>query len=235
MSRIENLYKIYRIHRRAKQIKKIRAQIPPYLRDNNFENELNFKLWVTEGTRFQASTRCAKLDRLSTTTIGWLSAYLVIISMLNVYHVSFFMQLPENYFGFTVTALSIMTLVFSQFEYARGYSIKAQNYHNCGLEIGELYNQLRILKTFTLTEREKEYKLKEISAKYEALLKKYENHLPVDFEIFKSKKCKYFEMNTLQCWWIKVKEFILVYFKYYLFKYGPLGGFIYLQCYLFQE
>ena len=223
-----NLYQIYRVYRRAKKIRKIREQIPPYVRENNFENELNFKLWVTEGTRFQASTRCSRLDRLSATTIGWLSAYLVIISMLNVFHVSFMVQLPDNYWGFIVTALSIMTLVFSQFEYARGYSIKARDYHNCGMEIGELYNQLRILKTFPVTDREKEGKLKEI-------LKKYENHLPVDYEIFKSTKCKYFEINVFQCWWIKMYIFMVVYFKYYFFKYGPLLCFIVLQCYLSGE
>ena len=56
------LKKCYTKIRRAKNISRRAKRIPEYLKDNNFEVELNYKLWITKGTRFKASERCEELD-----------------------------------------------------------------------------------------------------------------------------------------------------------------------------
>ena len=53
-----SLKKIYNKRRRVRNIYKRKKCIPEYLKDNNFEVELNYKLWVTKGARFKASERC---------------------------------------------------------------------------------------------------------------------------------------------------------------------------------
>ena len=68
--------------KRARIISKNKKKIPPYLKDNDFLIELNYKLWVTKGARFKASERCEELDRRSARLVGWLSAYMIMFSVL---------------------------------------------------------------------------------------------------------------------------------------------------------
>ena len=139
------LKRYYNKRRRAKNIQKNAKRIPEYLKDNNFEVELNYKLWITKGARFKASERCEELDARYNRIVGWVSSYLIIFSVLTLCKIPFF-TLPDNYSTFISISLSILILVFSQFAYAKNYSVHARNYHECGLEISKLYNKLRILK-----------------------------------------------------------------------------------------
>ena len=138
------LKKCYTKIRRAKNIYRRAKHIPEYLKDNNFEVELNYKLWITKGTRFKASERCEELDARYNRVVGWVSSYLIIFSVLTLCEIPFF-TLPENCGTFISISLSILILVFSQFAYAKNYSVRARNYHECALEISKLYNELRSL------------------------------------------------------------------------------------------
>jgi len=69
---------------RAKRIRKIKNKKPPYLQ-KDFGVELNYKMWSTKGARFSASHRNRILNSLSSKTIGYLSAYLIIINLVSVY------------------------------------------------------------------------------------------------------------------------------------------------------
>ncbi len=39
---------------------------------------MNYKLWITKGTRFKASERCEELDARYNRVVGWVSSYLII-------------------------------------------------------------------------------------------------------------------------------------------------------------
>ena len=89
---IEYFCKKWKAIKRAKNIRKIKIKnknkIPPYLKNNSFEEELNYKLWSTKGARFSASHRNHTLNKLSSKSIGYLSAYLIIIGVVNLYDIN---------------------------------------------------------------------------------------------------------------------------------------------------
>jgi len=212
--------------RRAKRIKRLKKKQPPYLK-KDFGVELNYKLWFTKGARFSASERNKKLNELSSKTVGYLSAYLIIINLVNIYNIPFFKKLPENELGFWTTALSILILVYSQFESAKNYSIRGEKFHQCSLEIAELYNQLRMVKTSTLINKQQEEEsIKEISKKYDIVLKQHENHSNIDSKEFTTHKPEYFDLTKFDVWAIKAEKYFKLYFKYHLMIYGPILIFI---------
>lgn len=197
---------------------------PDYLKDNSFEKELNFKLWITKNARFNASSRCEELNRNSARIVGWLSAYVVILSVLQVIDIPIFL-FPQKIMSFGCIAISIMVLVYSQMEFSMNYAVKAKEFHRCGLEISELYNQLRELKSKLnegdkIDDSNKNQILNEISEKYESILNKYENHSPIDYEIAQIGKYKYFKMSLRKIVWIRLKYFFNVNFQYYFWVYG---------------
>lgn len=212
--------------RRAKRIKRLRKKQPPYLK-KDFGVELNYKLWFTKGARFSASERNKKQNDLSTKTVGYLSAYLIIINLVNIYDVPYLEKLPTNELGFWTSALSILILLYSQFESAKNYAIRGEKFHQCSLEIAELYNELRMVKTSTLITREQEEKsISEISKKYDIILKQHENHSNIDGKEFKTYKSEYFELNKIDVWTIYIEKYFRVYFKYHLMIYGPIIIFV---------
>jgi len=215
--------------RRAKRIKRLRKKQPPYLK-KDFGVELNYKLWFTKGARFSASERNKKLNDLSSKTVGYLSAYLIIINLVNIYNVPFLEKLSLNELGFWTTALSILILLYSQFESAKNYSIRGEKFHQCSLEIAELYNQLRMVKTSTLINKaQEEESISEISKKYDIILKQHENHSNIDSKEFTTYKPEYFDLNKMEVWTIYIEKYFRVYFKYHLMIYGPIIIFLLYQ------
>ncbi len=213
--------------KRLKRIKKAKEGMPPYLK-KDFGVELNYKLWATKGARFAASDRNKKMHSLSYQTIGYLSAYLIIINLINVYDLAYLSKMSSQSLGFWTTALSIIILIYSQFENAKNYSIKAEKFHQCGLEIGELYNKLRMTKTFESINRPED-EIQRISEQYDVVLRKYENHISTDLDIFTTTKPKYFKLTKFQISWIKIKRYFIVKLKYHLMIYGPVIFFIVFQ------
>lgn len=209
---------------------------PDYLKDNSFEKELNFKLWITKNARFNASSRCEELNKNSAKIVGWLSAYAVVLSVLQIIDIPEF-SFPQKHTTFVCITISILVLVYSQMEFSMNYAVKAKEFHRCGLEISELYNQLRELKSklkeespFDISDKDKT--LKEISIKYEAILNKYENHTPIDYEIAQIGKYKYFKMSIRKIAWIRLKYFLKVNFQYYLWVYGTPIAYVLLKIYI---
>ncbi|WP_159517257.1 SLATT domain-containing protein [Sunxiuqinia indica] len=205
--------------KRARNIKRAKDKIAPYLK-KDYGVELNYKLWITKGARFVASERNSDLERLSSKTVGYLSAYLIIVNLIHVYNIPYLEILSLVEVGFVTAALSILILIYSQFENANKYSLKADRFHQCGLEIGELYNDLRMAKTFSnISDRETE--IRRISEKYDAVLKKYENHDSIDLKMFETAKPPYFELSRLGVRRIKAEKYFKVKFRYHLMIYGP--------------
>ena len=220
------LRKYYEMKKRAKNIKKTKGKIPPYLADNNVETELNYKLWVTKGARFKASERCEGLDRRSTKIVGWLSAYLIIFSVLNICDIEMF-KLPTNVSNFISISISIMILVFSQFEYAMSYSTKAKAYHDCALKISKLYDDLRMQKSDQPIENHS--LIAKIADEYQLILAGNTNHLPIDYKMFKSYKPAYFNMSKWQISGVRFSYYIKTKFAFHALVYGmPLTYILYI-------
>lgn len=130
--------------------------------------------------------------------------------------------------GFWTTALSILILIFSQFKNIKNYSIKSEKHHQCGLEIAELYNKLRMVKTFEKFNAP-EIEIEKISEEYDIALKKYENHAPIDLKSFTTTKLKYFKLNRFSVLIINIQKYFKIKFKYHLIIYGSVVLFIHYQ------
>src|SRR5690606_37511796 len=101
----------------------------------------------------------------------------------------------ENVINYIITALSILVLVVSQFENAQEYKLNARIFHDCGLELSLLYNDLRVFKTLKKkpSEYETYYFAKNLSEKYQTVLRNYQNHSTIDYDMFLINNVNYIE------------------------------------------
>lgn len=178
--------------------------------DKTFLEELNYKIWSTKGSRFNANKRLLRIASLSNLCTSMLSVYLIAVGLLSVYNINSSANINQNLIAYSITCLSILILVFGQIENAKDFSTKAKQYHNCGLELSSLYNELRIFKTLIQKSdlNEKRKFAEKISDKYQRILERHENHESIDHEMFKSFYSKYHELNTWKCFKIKINYYI---------------------------
>ncbi|GGI57369.1 SLATT domain-containing protein [Winogradskyella haliclonae] len=175
--------------------------------DKDFSVELNFKFWTTKGARFVASHRFKTINQLSSYSLGFLSAYLIILGLLSVFGIGTRFVVTSDQFALISTSLSILILVFSQLEGSNDYRLRAEKFHDCALEISELYNKLRYLKTSSMTQDEINKLSEKLSVEYSTILKKYENHKYIDFLKFQTTKNDYFNLKWYDVLWIRLKYY----------------------------
>ena len=191
-----------------------KATLAGYLRDNDWEKELNYKLWVTKGARFCAAKRLLEMDDASTKSLTFLSAYLIIIGLFPVYFPSLNEKLPSQLLGLSTVGISILVLVYSLIESTRKYALKSRLYHDCALKIGRLYDALRQAKGID-SERTKDSELERITKKYERTLAVCENHEPIDFDLFQTQKPEYFKLSRFKTFVIKARSYYHSSFRYH--------------------
>jgi hypothetical protein len=191
--------------------------------DKTFLEELNYKIWSTKGSRFNANKRLLKTASLSNLCISILTIYLIMIGLFSVYNIYSAIIIDENLIAYSITCLSILLLVLGQIENAKDFSTKANQFHSCGLEISKIYNQLRIFKTLKedpSLEKKNEFAEK-IADKYERILERHENHQPIDYDMFKSSTAKYHELNKFAVLKIKINYYLKTSFIYHTFMFLP--------------
>jgi len=178
--------------------------------DKTFLEELNYKIWVSKGCRFEADKRLLTISHWSNLCTSILSVYLIAVGLLSVYNIYNQDWLNENIIAYSITCISILLLVFSQIENAKDFTSKAKQFHNCGLQLSELYNELRIFKTLTDSPslEDKKNFAEKISRKYERILERHENHDPIDYDIFRAKKREYFELTKFEVFIINLRYYI---------------------------
>ncbi|KAA1246350.1 SLATT domain-containing protein [Aquimarina sp. RZ0] len=179
--------------------------------DKTFLEELNYKVWSTKGSRFNASTRLNQTAKLSNLCSNLLSVYLIALSLLSVYDICDEASFDRNTIAYSITCLSILLLVFRQIE-------KAKEHHNCGLELSRIYNDLRIYKTLNTenTEKGKKDFAVNITDKYQSILEKYTNHISIDIDLFKTRNAKYHKLSKLDVFKIKIRYFRKTDLVYYV-------------------
>lgn len=218
-------YTKFKAYRRLRKLRRNKAKVPPYL-TKDFEQELNYKLWSTKGARFEACTRNLLQKKLSSHSVGYLSAYLIVINIVHIYGLKFWnLNITTNDVAFASTAFSVLILLYSQLENAEDHGVKAEKYHSCALEIGELYNKLRLSKSHE-TEEEKAIRIKEISNNYDLVLRKYANHYPIDIQTFKRSKYRYHDMGFLRRIYEDIRYYFSVKLRYHILIYGPIFVFV---------
>lgn len=191
--------------------------------DKTFLEELNYKIWTTKGSRFNANKRLLMIYKCSTLANSMLSVYLIAIGLLSVYKIYNDRFIEENILPYTITCLSILLLVFTQIENSKNYQLKAKEFHSCGIELSKLYNKLRTFKTFHLdaTENEKGLFAQQISEQYESILEKYDNHDQIDYALFKTTNPDYFELSSLNVLMTRINFYVKSQLVYHIMIIAP--------------
>lgn len=182
----------------CRKAKSKKPPVPPYLEKNSWEEELNYKLWITKGARFQAARRCEEKDHAATWTNALLSSYLIIIGLVPFVPHPVFKAVSPDIIGFVTTGVSIILLAYGLIAATRGYSYQSIVYHECALKIGVLYNAFRRAKELE-NEADKTKEITRISLEYDALLSCYPNHVPLDKSVFETTKRYYFKLSWWEC------------------------------------
>ncbi|WP_392347488.1 SLATT domain-containing protein [uncultured Polaribacter sp.] len=173
--------------------------------DKDFLEELKHKIWSTKGTRFTADTRLKTIANYSTLGISFLSSYLIIFGLVAVYNLFNMKMINPDVIAFTITALSILVLVFSLLENAKNFGVKAKNFHDCGLDLADIYNELQNYKSYNndSSEKEKMEFCHKLQIKYQNILRRYENHNPIDNKQFRLNHPDYYTIKWFE--WISTR------------------------------
>lgn len=191
--------------------------------NKTFLEELNYKIWVTKGARFHANKRLLAKNDWSNKAMGFLSAYLIIISLFTVYQISKVPILNPNIVAFGSTGISILLLVYGQMEFSQDYKMRAHYFHECSLKLSPLYNQTRIFKTLkNATNEEKEEFGKNLEQQYQEVLNHFANHDKIDFKMFKADQAQYYELSWLDVFWIKADYYWKTCFLYHALIIVPI-------------
>jgi hypothetical protein len=186
--------------------------------DKDFLEELKHKIWSTKGTRFTADTRLKIIANYSTLGISFLSSYLIIFGLVAVYNLYNTNAFNPNLIAFTITALSIVVLVFSLLENAKNFGVKAKNFHDCALDLADLYNKLQNYKSYehNSSEKDKMEFCYSLQKDYQNILRRYENHIPIDNKKFRLNHPDYYKIKwhewitTPVTYFIKTKLIYLI-------------------------
>jgi hypothetical protein len=186
-------------------------------RKGTLSEELYDKIWKTRGTRFNAYGRLRRRQKRSFYATGFLSAYLIIINLLQPFNL-FVLPTDSNMINFISVSLSIILLVFVTIENSAEYNLKGDKFHNCSKELGRIFNDLHSLMAKNEADQTK---YEEISKRYSDVLDRYDNHSPIDYEVHKTQHINDFKINFVQRKWILLRANILNDFHYFAFMFGP--------------
>jgi len=186
-------------------------------RKGSYQDELYDKMWKTKGARFNAYERLRRRQSRSFYATSLLSAYLIVISLVEPFNL-----IPptsdSKIVAFFSVALSVILLVFVIIENAAEYNLKGNNFHNCAKDIGRIFNTLHSL----IEKKEVDIsKYEELADKYSDILDRYDNHSPIDYEMHKTKHPNDYKLNFLQIQWILLKGNYLIDLHYFAFMFGP--------------
>ena len=186
-------------------------------RKGTLSEELYDKIWKTKGTRFNAYERLRRRQKRSFYATGLLSAYLIIINLLQPFNL-LVVPSDSNIINFISVSLSIILLVFVTIENSAEYNLKGNNFHNCAKELGRIFNDLHSLMEKTEMDQTKYERLAE---KYADVIDRYDNHSPIDYEVHKTKHANDFKLNPVKRQWILLRANFLIDFHYFAFMVAP--------------
>lgn len=200
--------------------------VPKYAQ-GSFDKQLSYNLWSTSRTRYIAARRLRSKDLRSSKAISFLSAYMIIFTLSDYLFLSHLEKYNGNYILLLNVTFSLLILIFSQLESSASYGVKAVKFHECGLDISHLYKKLRRLKSrYENHEKDNAFyqELERIDDEYESILRSYDNHELIDFELFKSNYPNYEDhnLNGWQVFNIHRRHYLKDVAIYHLVTYVPL-------------
>lgn len=151
---------------------------------DQYYDQLKRKIYLTKGVRFRAFDRLSRLNNLSSTASAFLSSYVIVLSVVNV----FLININHPYttiVPYLLIAVALIMLVFNLTDSKKEFKYNAELMHNCARDLLRLELRLKFISYVTYNnEKDKLGDLKEVSKKYADILDKHDGHSTVDFNIF---------------------------------------------------
>lgn len=204
------------------------AKLPLYMR-GTFDRELNYKMWSTYKGRFNASLRLQRKHDLSTRTIALLSSYVAVFSVITAFLGDSLGDREADVLLVVGVSLSIVILVISMLEASQGYNLRAFRFHQSGLDIAELYKELRAIKSKHDKKDQSFFsEVDKILHSYNDILQRSENHEDIDHDCFRASKPDYDDhsLSSEEVTRIKRRLFLTQYSVYYVAMITPIIVFI---------
>ena len=208
--------------------------------------ELSDKVWATKNARFLASKRMARSRKSSTVAVALLSASIIAVNML-VFFDKYKSEECSTMISVITVILSTFSLVMSLLIAMLRYEYREDNYHQCGLDLENLNQRIRLRKSEikvnsedTNAESPKEDN-EHFLEKYYRIQKKYNlNHTTFDYKYSKWKSetdaqgvgkidsCKQKCPRFFKALWYSLRYYIFdVYLLYWLIALVPIAALIY--------
>ena len=161
----------------------------------SFVDNLDRKMWITKGARYNGSRRLLRKHNLSLSTIAFLSSYVLVGSVSQF--ILLLTPLQVTVINFATIAMAIFILTLSLLESSHNYQSKSRSLHDCANEISSLLETLGIYRV-TLSEENLTQKVTEISKAYHDIIMRYgDNHEPIDNELFRAEHSKEFSSSYM--------------------------------------
>jgi hypothetical protein len=184
----------------------------------DFSSELDHKMWITKGARFNAHERLMSKHKWSTATVSFLSGYVILVSLLE-YIKPISMNTDQiNLMTFVAIALAVFILVLSLLEASKSYERKAVEQHDCGRKISTLYAKLRQLRASEIESSNNHdfyRQCESISSEYERILNEcHENHDVIDNDLFRIRHPEKFNFMWYKRFEVYVRVWLSTWFIY---------------------
>lgn len=170
-----------------------------------------------------ASERCAKLARLSEFSVAFLTVEVIGLNLADL--TGLLVNVNPTLIPSATLLLSIAILVFVIFENTKEFKLKSKGYHNSGLEINKLYNELKIAIANNDQENfNNQTVLTELNDQFEKSLNQYDNHDVIDFRSFVLDRWEDFGLSWFQRWEIRFQTYLETKLLYHaLIAAGPVA------------
>lgn len=143
---------------------------------------------ITKENCFHAARRLDTHNDLSLWALTTLAFSLIVISLLTqIYSDNTFISEYKKFLGFTITALSIFSLIISLVVSKSNFALRAENFRNQAMEINELRISFKHLIDRDNSETNKVELYEEKSSKYADILKRNLVHDQIDFHVSSTK------------------------------------------------
>ena len=177
--------------------------------EDRFGQELDRKMWITKGARFNAHQRLMSKHIWSIATISYLTI-LVIITTLIQYIPAISLTAQQNdVISISAIALALFILILSLLEASKSHQMKAMELHNCARDVSTLYNRLRhiLSNPYEQDGVGVSKQLTEIASNYDEIMNRcQENHDVIDYDIFRLQHKDDFHLGLLECTRIRVEN-----------------------------
>ncbi|WP_432460982.1 SLATT domain-containing protein [Agarivorans sp. QJM3NY_25] len=170
--------------------------------------ELLRRTKLTTKSRYRASERLARHQKVSQWTVAFISCALIFIPLFQAYGVE--LTLSSQLLNSFQSVLAVMVLVYSLLLGQENFVSRSESMQRNGVELGRFARKLR-----GLSDSDESYD--ELAEEYYDILEKYENHKPIDylFTRLHQKPESWDEWPAYLWLWVRAQLFMwLGYFHY---------------------